>query len=107
VVRGHRAPLAVPSALQLNVVPQPDPVSYTRVGGPRRLVCPSRALAAMASVRQIEKLHTMGTAMVGLRLGGRLQQFHAYRRRWEAARAGRRSIRRRPSLIDPNVDSRD
>ena len=75
--------------------------------------------------------------MVGLRLGGRLQKFHAYRRRWEVviavefdrliafrydltmprsfhklssfvvasalgpARAGRRSIRSRPSLIDP------
>src|SRR5579859_7566565 len=51
------------------------------IGGPRRLVCPSRAFAAMASIHQIEKLHTVGTAMIGRRLGGRLQKFHAYRRR--------------------------
>src|SRR5579862_9160907 len=69
------------SALQLDVVPKPDPVSHMCIGGPRRLVCPSRAFAAMASIDQIEKLHTVGTAMIGRRLGGRLEKFHAYRRR--------------------------
>ena len=61
------------------------PVNHIRVGGPRRLVCLSRALAAMVPVRLIEKLHTVETAMVGLGFGGRLQQFNAYRRRREVA----------------------
>jgi len=71
------------SVLQLDVLPKPDPVGYPGVGSPRRLVRPCRALARVASVREIEKLHTVGAAMVGRCLGGRLQKFHAYGRRRE------------------------
>ena len=69
---------AARSVLQLDVVPKPDPVSYPGMGGLRRLVRPGRALARIGSVREIEKPHTVGAAMVGLRLRSRLQKFHAY-----------------------------
>src|SRR5215469_374400 len=69
--------------MQLDVVPKSNPVGYRGVGGARRLVRPGRALARVGSVREIEKLHTVGTAMVGLRLGGHLQKFHVHRRRRE------------------------
>src|SRR6267154_5071095 len=79
----YATPFAAPSALQLDVVPKRDPVSHVGVGSPRRLVRPSGALAGVGSVREIEKLHTVGTAVVTLRLRGRLQKFHAHRRRRE------------------------
>src|SRR5215469_14109852 len=74
---------AAESVLQLNVVPEPDPVRYPGVGGARRFVCPSRALAGVGSIREIEELDAVGTAIVGPGLGGRLQKFQPYRGRRE------------------------
>src|SRR6266478_3240101 len=67
------------SRLQFDVVPKPDPMSHMGVGGPRGFVRPGRTLARVRTVREIEELHTVGTAMIGRGLGGGLQKFHAHR----------------------------
>lgn len=62
------------------------------VGRRRRFIRPSRTLARMGSVREIEELHTVGTATVSLSFGGRMQKFHAHRCRREVVMA--------PAIID-------